>query len=182
MSSSSTCTQRSALESIRMAVCPMAFTARRTKSTSTSLAYLKNHGISKGMKGFDSIYSFSSLSNASTFFSAAKRTIMSSFSTLTYEGSLYLQKNTRISFWRISCRFCSNRLMLRSATHCTSGSEDTSVTTSCVSDVTERLCPGYRPNGGAILRTSCLRRSSLFTFRIWIIMTYAHKQCFNSWD
>ena len=76
----------------------------------------------------DSGHSLSSLSNASTFFSCASRIMTSSFSTLMYRGSLYLQKNTRISFWRRSERFCSKRLIFLSATHWTSCSAETSVT------------------------------------------------------
>lgn len=100
-------------------------------------------------------YSFNSLNKASTLFSEASRTMISSFSTLTYSGSLYLQKKTRISFDRMSDRFCRRRLIFLRATHWTSGGEDKSVT-----------------NGGAILRTSCLINSSRRTFRIWIMITW----------
>lgn len=70
----------------------------------------------------------SSLKNVSTFFSVTSLIMISSFSTLTYGGSLYLQKKTRISFERASGRFCRIRLILRRATHWTSGAEETSVT------------------------------------------------------
>ena len=79
MSSSSTCTQRSADASILIAHWPIARIALRTKSTSTSDAYLsRQRGLHK-----ERAHSFSSLSSVSTFFSAARRIMMSSFSTLT---------------------------------------------------------------------------------------------------
>jgi hypothetical protein len=53
---------------------------------------------------------------------------MSSFSTLTYGGSLYLQKNTLISLAKVSGRFCRRRLMFRKATHWISGAEEIRVT------------------------------------------------------
>jgi len=70
----------------------------------------------------------SSPSKVSTLLSFARRTIISSFSTLTYGGSLYLQKKTRISFDNVSGRFCKSKLMLRRATHWTSGAEEMRVT------------------------------------------------------
>lgn len=54
--------------------------------------------------------------------------MISSFSTLTYGGSLYLQKKTRISLARISGRFWRRRLMFRRATHWTSGGDEMRVT------------------------------------------------------
>ena len=54
--------------------------------------------------------------------------MISSFSILTYSGSLYLQKNTRNSLARMSGRFCKSRLMFRRATHWISGAEETRVT------------------------------------------------------
>jgi len=57
-------------------------------------------------EGRDGItHSFNSLSSASTFLPFASRTMMSSFSTFTYSGSLYLQKKTLISLLRISGLF-----------------------------------------------------------------------------
>ena len=73
-------------------------------------------------------YSFNSPRSVSTLPSFASLTMMSSFSTLTYGGSLYLQKNTRISLDNVSGRFCSRRLIFRSATHWTSGADEMSVT------------------------------------------------------
>lgn len=81
--------------------------------------------------------------------------MISTFSTLTYNGSLYLQKKTRISLESNSGRFCSNKLIFRRETHWTSGGEDSSVT-----------------SGGAILRTSCLMRSSRLTCLMWIMITW----------
>ena len=65
----------------------------------------------------------------STLLSFASLTMISSFSTLTYGGSLYLQKNTRISFDKVSGRFCRSKLMFRRATHWTSGADEIRVTT-----------------------------------------------------
>jgi len=53
--------------------------------------------------------------------------------------------------------------MLRSATHCTSGGDESSVT-----------------SGGAILRMSCLDSSSRPTPRMWIITTY-HGRLLSTW-
>ena len=89
-------------------------------------------------------YAFNSLKYASTLFLLASWTMISSFSTLTYSGSLYLQKNTRISLDKISGHFYKSRFMFRKATHWTSGGEERRVT-----------------RGGAIFLTSCLM--SFFT-------------------
>ena len=150
MSSRRTLTHRSAADSILIAVCPIALMLFLTKSTSTSEAYLsgkQNQHIHKLRS--KKTCSFNSLNRASTLFSPANLTMISNFSTLTYSGSLYLQKKTLISFDKISVRFCSRRLMFRNATHCTSGGEDNSVT-----------------RGGAIFLTNCLTSSSLLTLRM----------------
>ena len=89
------------------------------------------------------------------FFSVHSLTMISSFSSLTYPGSLYLQKKTRISFDSTSGRCCRIRLILRSATHCTSGADETSVT-----------------SGGAILRMMERMTSSRCTARRWMRMTW----------
>lgn len=97
----------SAATSSLMAQRPIVRTARRTYSTSTSVAY-----------------SLSSSSTESTFLSFTSFTRMSSFSIFTYSGSLYLQKKTFTLCASSSGRFCTMRLMLRRATYCTSNVGD----------------------------------------------------------
>mmetsp|Transcript_43958 Transcript_43958/g.127117 ORF Transcript_43958/g.127117 Transcript_43958/m.127117 type:complete len:208 (-) Transcript_43958:565-1188(-) len=55
-------------------------------------------------------------------------TMMSTFSSLRYTGSLYLQKNIFTSLARIPDRFCTMSRMFRSETYCVSGSLERSVT------------------------------------------------------
>lgn len=128
MRSSKTLTQRSAASSILMAHCPMARTALRTKSTSTSAAYLCFRSADFWDRGSPTTHSRSSLRSMSTVFSVTSLTMMSSFSPLTYGGSLYLMKKTRISLRKMSGRFSRMRLMLRRATHWISGGDETNVT------------------------------------------------------
>ena len=117
-----------------------------------------------------SIYSLSSPNSVSTFFSLAKRTMISSFSTLTYGGSLYLQKNTLISLARMSGRFWRSKLIFRSATHWTSGADDINVTM-VRSQLDARSMLAGLPNGGAIFRVNDLMRSSRVTFFMCIMIT-----------
>mmetsp|Transcript_16543 Transcript_16543/g.44783 ORF Transcript_16543/g.44783 Transcript_16543/m.44783 type:complete len:250 (+) Transcript_16543:1663-2412(+) len=111
MSSSNTLMAFSLARSSFTATRPMDRTDLRTNSTSTPEAY-----------------SLSSRSTCSTFLSLTSITMMSTFSSFTYTGSLYLQKNIFTSFARIPGRFCTISLMFRSATNCTSGSSESSVT------------------------------------------------------
>ena len=103
--------------------------------------------------------------------------MISSFSSLTYGGSLYLQKKTRMSCDRIVGYLRRISSMLRSATYWTSGSDDSSVTVaaqkraaaerlagfSTASHPTHRMTGRARgrgvPSGGAILTSSWPTRS-----------------------
>mmetsp|Transcript_47213 Transcript_47213/g.111330 ORF Transcript_47213/g.111330 Transcript_47213/m.111330 type:complete len:216 (+) Transcript_47213:587-1234(+) len=89
MHSRRTVTQRSAAFSILRAHLPIARTALRTKSTSTSA----------------NAYSLSSSSTCSALRSLASITITSTFSIFTYVGSLYLQKKTLVSLARMVFHF-----------------------------------------------------------------------------
>mmetsp|Transcript_55094 Transcript_55094/g.155004 ORF Transcript_55094/g.155004 Transcript_55094/m.155004 type:complete len:240 (-) Transcript_55094:575-1294(-) len=111
MSSSSTLMARSQARSSFTATRPIDRTDLRTKSTSTPVEY-----------------SFSSRRTCSKFFSETSMTMMSTFSSFTYTGSLYLQKNIFTSDARMPGRFCTIRRMFRRDTYWTSGSLERSVT------------------------------------------------------
>mmetsp|Transcript_30702 Transcript_30702/g.78202 ORF Transcript_30702/g.78202 Transcript_30702/m.78202 type:complete len:204 (-) Transcript_30702:735-1346(-) len=111
MSSSSVSTQRSAARPSLIAHCPIARTDLRTHSMSTSDAYSRN-----------------SESTWSTFRSDANCTMTAIFSSLTYNGSLYLHTNMRISCCKICGCFWTIRLMFRMTTYWISGSAESSVT------------------------------------------------------
>mmetsp|Transcript_58673 Transcript_58673/g.122596 ORF Transcript_58673/g.122596 Transcript_58673/m.122596 type:complete len:333 (+) Transcript_58673:584-1582(+) len=112
MSSRSTLTHFSAARSSLSAHRPMAATALRTIWTSTS----------------EEAYSLSSISTWSRLRSVQSMTMTSTFSSFTYVGSLYLQKNTLVSPWRMWGQRWHTSWMLRSATYCISGSEERRVT------------------------------------------------------
>mmetsp|Transcript_76810 Transcript_76810/g.212226 ORF Transcript_76810/g.212226 Transcript_76810/m.212226 type:complete len:275 (-) Transcript_76810:546-1370(-) len=102
---------RSQARSSFTATRPMERTAFRTNSTSTPVAH-----------------SLSSRSTCSKFFSVTSMTIMSTFSSFTYTGSLYLQKNIFTSAARMPGRFCTISRMFRKETYWVSGSLESNVT------------------------------------------------------
>mmetsp|Transcript_55799 Transcript_55799/g.158447 ORF Transcript_55799/g.158447 Transcript_55799/m.158447 type:complete len:250 (-) Transcript_55799:645-1394(-) len=137
MSSSNTLMARSQARSTFTATRPMDRTDLRTKSTSTPVAY-----------------SLSSRSTCSKFFSLTSMTMMSTFSSFTYTGSLYLQKNIFTSEARMPGRFCTMSRMFLRDTYWTSGSLERSVT-----------------SGGFSFLASIRRTSVLSTYSMLLMMT-----------